>query len=273
MANAETAARQQIEFHECASIFPMMSEAEYAGLVADIRENGQREDIVLFEGAILDGRNRYNACLDLGIEPRFTVFDDSRDTPQAFVISHNLHRRHLNESQRAMIAARIATRTKSEAALEATSLRTGRSENDNVYGIPNTKVPTVEQAAAMLNVNKGTVVDAKRILREATPEEVAAVDAGEVAVSGLADQLRANASPETRSAKRQNPNADRVTTMRANAQLWALFRDAVENLTALPHPDDMVRIVRANDKAKKMPAKMPIALKYLGDFVSAWNAD
>jgi ParB family chromosome partitioning protein len=87
-----------LEFHPAANIFPLMAGDDYAALVADIAEHGQREPIWLYDGMILDGRNRYRACTGLGLvcETREYTGDD----PQAFVISLNLHRRHLTREQR-----------------------------------------------------------------------------------------------------------------------------------------------------------------------------
>jgi ParB-like chromosome segregation protein Spo0J len=86
----------------------MMSDDELAELAADIKANGLREPIWVHDGRIIDGRNRYLACKRAGIEPRFKVYpgDDKGILP--FVLSLNLHRRHLNESQRAAVAARVA---------------------------------------------------------------------------------------------------------------------------------------------------------------------
>jgi hypothetical protein len=83
----------------------MMSDEEFRALKADIKEHGQCEMIVLFEGRILDGRNRYRACVELGIEPDVCEIDDPKYCPDpiAYVVSHNLHRRHLTREQRADI--------------------------------------------------------------------------------------------------------------------------------------------------------------------------
>ena len=66
--------------------------------MADVRANGQREDIVALDGKVLDGRNRYRACLAAGIAPRVVAFhSDLHGEPMAFVMSKNLKRRHMNE--------------------------------------------------------------------------------------------------------------------------------------------------------------------------------
>ena len=96
-----------IEFHPYSRLFPLMEGCELAGLVADIQENGLRVPIVLFGNRILDGRNRYRACMEAGIRPVFEQY--TGDDPLGNVLSANLHRRHLTGSQRGMVASALAT--------------------------------------------------------------------------------------------------------------------------------------------------------------------
>ena len=98
-----------LRFHPLANVFPLLSDREHSELVADIRQRGLLEPIVLLGGLILDGRNRYRACVEAGVEPRFEEYEGS--DPASYVVSLNLRRRHLDESQRALVAAKLANLT------------------------------------------------------------------------------------------------------------------------------------------------------------------
>ena len=96
--------------HPAADLFPMMTEPELEQLARDINTRGQLEAIVVIttgkEDLILDGRNRYEACRRAGVEPYLLTWEDELSptaSPTAYVLSKNLHRRHLNETQRAVI--------------------------------------------------------------------------------------------------------------------------------------------------------------------------
>ena len=56
--------------HHLANAYPMMPDDQYKGLKADIETNGLQEPIVLLDGLILDGRNRYKACIELRLLSR-----------------------------------------------------------------------------------------------------------------------------------------------------------------------------------------------------------
>lgn len=152
-----------MEFHEIANLIPAMTAEEYKELKTDIHEHGLLESIMLYEGKILDGRHRWRACNETGIEPRFEQYDG--DDPLNYVMSKNLHRRHLNETQRAVIASRLA------------NMQFG----DNQYKAGSANLPTLSQpkAAKMLNVSDRLIRDVKAVEREA-PELLPKLETGEM---------------------------------------------------------------------------------------------
>jgi hypothetical protein len=102
--------------HPAAALFPMMPDDQLRDLADDIKKNGQLEDIVVLDGQVLDGRNRLAACDLAGLAPRCKHFtsakgkftDDRRAwTPTDYVLSRNLHRRHLTAEQRREVIAAV----------------------------------------------------------------------------------------------------------------------------------------------------------------------
>jgi hypothetical protein len=96
-----------MKYHKLSEIFPFMQEEEFEQLVQDIKIHGLREQITLFNGEILDGRNRYRACLKAGREPAYWIFEGDEKAARDYVISQNLHRRHLTKELRREIIRKI----------------------------------------------------------------------------------------------------------------------------------------------------------------------
>jgi ParB-like chromosome segregation protein Spo0J len=90
----------ELKFHPLADLFPLMAGAEFDELVADIKANGLLKPIAVFDGMILDGRNRYRACIAAGVHLVTDDIDGWIDDPAAYVISANIHRRHLTPEQK-----------------------------------------------------------------------------------------------------------------------------------------------------------------------------
>jgi N6-adenosine-specific RNA methylase IME4/ParB-like chromosome segregation protein Spo0J len=155
------------QFHPLADIFPLIEGAEFEELVTDIKAHGLREPVVVFEDMILDGRNRYRACEAAGIEPTFIVYQG--DDPVSYVVSLNLHRRHLSESQRAMVAAKLAT------------LKRGDNQHSPVGETSQAR------AAQLLNVGKRSVERAAEVRDHGAAKLVQAVERGDVSVTAAAD--------------------------------------------------------------------------------------
>lgn len=208
MADAPRPAGEGLQFHPFADIFPLIEGHELAALVEDVRQNGVRDPIYLLDGRILDGRNRYRALRalrasgeprgpgwgvyegepvgDEDLDPAASLWPFEKYSPAengdalAFVISKNLHRRHLDDRQRASVAAKIA------------NLRQGGDR---------TKPPigglTTEQAAEMLNVAPRQVERARAVHEHGVEELRGALDRGAVAVS-VAEEIARKPEDEQR---------------------------------------------------------------------------
>jgi len=90
--------------HKFAEIFPLMNDKESTALKQDIQEKGLQEEIVTFEEKILDGRNRYNACQELNLTPKFRQYKGN--DALGYVTSTNLKRRQLTDSQKAVVGTK-----------------------------------------------------------------------------------------------------------------------------------------------------------------------
>jgi N6-adenosine-specific RNA methylase IME4 len=152
-----------MEAHPLADLFPMMSDDDFARFADDVADRGQREAIVLLDGKILDGRNRFKACEKWGLVAETCEFEG--DDPLGFVLSKNLHRRHLTESQRAMVAAGLV------------DWETGINQHSG--GAAN--LPTRE-AGRRLSISERAVRAAKRIRERGADELVEAIRDGRVSV-------------------------------------------------------------------------------------------
>jgi len=158
----------QIDGHPYANLFPTMGDSEFEKLKQDILVNGVRQPIVMYQGLILDGRHRFAACTDLLKTCPQVQFEGDDAAALAFVISTNLHRRHLDESQRAWVASKLA------------NMRQG--ERTDIVEI-STKSVSQADAAKMLNVSRESVNKAKAVRDHGVRELHEKVEKGEVAVS------------------------------------------------------------------------------------------
>jgi ParB-like chromosome segregation protein Spo0J len=169
----------ELPFHELADLFPLMIGAEFDKLIEDIRVNGLDQPIWLYQGKVLDGRNRYRACRALGIQPPTREFDGSW-SPLTFVLTKNLHRRHLSPSQLALVAAKIKPLFEDEAHQR---MLCGRAPD------PQANLPegqSRDQAAAAVGVSPRLVESGSKVLKKGSPVLIDAVAAGELSATTAA---------------------------------------------------------------------------------------
>ena len=215
------------EFHPLANIFPLIEDAELDALGEDIKNHGLREPVTMFEGKLLDGRNRWCACEAAGMKipgNMIRQFDPAVDgEPLDWILSKNLRRRHLNESQRAMVAANIANLPAHRPATTDKSANLPTSQND---------------AAKMLNVGARSVRSAVAVRAKAEPEMKAAVEQGHLTVSFAAKVTKLSADEQRDIAAKAK--AGEVNAARRVAKQKARKKETklVAKQAALPNKKD-----------------------------------
>ena len=177
---------ERLEDHDIAAVFPLLPKAELEELAKDIETNGLLNPILLYEGKILDGRNRYRAILSL---PALKEYLDPEwyqrylgNDPVGHVISLNCHRRHLTGAQRAAIASELANK------------KLGDNQHGGSAILPTLSVDQAK-AAKLFNVSERSVRTAKAI-KEADPELHSKVKSGEVSLNAAYKQIRPASVPE-----------------------------------------------------------------------------
>jgi hypothetical protein len=98
---------KEVKVHPAADLFPMMDKDELQKLAADIKKDCQRFPITLWkkDGSVLDGRNRLAACGIADVKPKTDLYDGN--DPVGFIISANIHRRHLTSNQKRELVAKL----------------------------------------------------------------------------------------------------------------------------------------------------------------------
>lgn len=230
---------EQYTNHPAADLFPMMQGIQWKEFKEDIRQNGFQESVTLYKGQILDGRNRYKAAVELDMLddlPICEIDDDFDIDPYQWVISRNLHRRHLNESQRANIAAKLA------------NMKEGRPSSDTaqIYAV------SQEDAAKMLQVSRSSVQHAKVVLEHGSPELIQAVEQGEVAVSKAAKIAKGTPKEEQVSKAKEKPSKPKKPSGKQKVADSQLKKQDVDQEAV----EDFLRCRSPLNRLKKLVAEL-----------------
>jgi len=151
------------EFHELANAFPLLTGEAFDELKADLQKNGQLDPVVMFEGKILDGRNRWRAMQELALPHKEVKLPKDAD-PVSFVWSKNAVRRQLSAAQKALAATKLVT----------------AKQGDNRHTVDGKT--TLKQAADLAGVNERTVQRARKVAESGVPAVIAAVEAGDLGI-------------------------------------------------------------------------------------------
>lgn len=210
--------RGRLEDHEIADIWSLLGDEELTALAANIKERGLLDPIWLYEGKILDGRNRYRACILAGVEPTSRTFAGAYDAAVEFVLAVNRDRRHADPSMRAAAAhfaqkklgARLAAEAKERMAqapgkprgvkAASTGQRIGQQTNDGH------STRTDAKLAAAAGTNREYVRSARK-LEESRPDLLEEVKGGKATIPRAMRKMRDDEAKEKRKAMPKPPSS------------------------------------------------------------------
>lgn len=223
-----------MKFHPYSEVFPLIEGAEFDALVADIKAHGLHEKIWLYDGKILDGRNRFLACQKAKVKPQYRKF--AGKDALAFIVSLNVARRHLTEAQRAMAAARIATMKQ--------GTRTDLASRD---------AKSQSAAAADLDVSRSSVQRAKKVIEHGSKELQHAVESGEVPLKKAAE-VSALPKREQLAAAKAQPPEDSIPEPDEEARHAAIEREYAASIDKVMEADDKLAV--AHTEIKRQAAEI-----------------
>lgn len=166
--------------HELSSVFGDMPDEDFVKLKSNIQLNGVIEKtIVTLDGDILDGWHRYRAVRELDIDGELSFVEFDGSDPVKFVLAKNLHRRHLPESQRAVVTAEANKwRDEGRPKLSEKTLPVGRV-------IPKSTAEMADEAG----VGVRTMSRARQVIKDA-PDLVDDVKSGDLSLRAAERKIK-----------------------------------------------------------------------------------
>ena len=233
-----------LELHPLCTLFPRMAGAEFDSLVADIKSNGLREPITLHDGLILDGGNRFRACIEAGIEPTTRKFDGGNIV--TFVLSANLHRRHMTAGQQAAIVASAQDWAQAQP-------RGGDRGNQHTGGkVQDCTLATSEQRAATSGASPRTQKMADKVTK-ADPELAKQVAHGEISLPKAVEQITGN-RPGAKPKKEEPDELENLRKEIEDLKEWGAENAALAK-DLLAENNAMAEIFEADDRLTALTAE------------------
>lgn len=165
------------EFHPLSQMFPYLPSDKLAALRDNVKE--APPDIVkvyTLGGKVFEGKNIFLVAAILGLKVEFVEYEGN--DPIGFLLTRNLHRRHLTIAQRAYVAAQMVTTTLG-------------SNQHKGSGIPEPSIKEVTQpvAAKLLGVSVDSVANAKSVLDSGDNELIEKLRDGKISVNAAVLKL------------------------------------------------------------------------------------
>jgi len=239
--------------HPLSAAFPAMSADDLESLTNDITTHGQREPGVLYEGQVLDGWHRYQACEAAGAEFVAVEFIDA--DPVAFVISRNAHRRHLTASQRAaavvMCAEWVKSGTNQHTKTGGEAASPPPKSNKELATAAGTTVRTVQQAKRAVEAGLGDAVRDGQMSAEAA-----------VAVAKGEAPKAKNTPPRAPDRKPETPEPSQLKTGQGAHDGPTLDEIVDEQEQVIRERDAQIAALSADDKGEELLKQIKLTQHY-----------
>lgn len=247
--------------HPYAEIFPLHDEGKpFWDFADDIQTHGLREKIILYQGKVLDGRRRERGCKRAGVEPKYSEFKGTDEEALAYVMSRNLHRRHLGEGERALAAARYAT---AKVGRQSTENNVGNQSSQNATINPTNKV-----AAEVFETSEAKVDRAKVVVEHGTPALQEAVADDTISVSDAAKVAKEPAKVQNEAVKKVRKGKAKTVAAAVKEEQeeetpwvdgWGIpiTKDAAEAFKSQEQFDDLIKLLHKARALYKELADMP----------------
>lgn len=247
--------------HRLAEYFPLLEGEEFEQLKQDIKDNGQLEPIVTIDGEILDGVNRWKAIQELkneGVDIKPITKSFNGDNPLKYVISANIRRRHLTESQKGIIATEMLPELENARQQHRKDFATNR-ERDTEGKFVDQSASTdahwgraTEEAAKEFGISMPTVVRAKRV-KEQAPERIPDIMAGKTSLFTVDQELR-----EARAAEKRDAKQDKIETRKREELPYEVktYQDAIKEFKK-----ELETAIKVAEYGKFSPEAMQFTLR------------
>lgn len=184
---------------EFQALIPALTPEERQQLEDNLRAEGCRDPLVLWQGTLIDGHNRYAICTQHGIAYQTVEYPfPDRDAVKVWIIRNQFGRRNLSAYQRGVLALQLKDTLTAQARERQTAhLRQGE-DAPVVQNFAQREGRTVEQLGDIAGISRGTIQKIEYIERTAPAEVKAQLQSGDVSIHAAYTAVRREAREQER---------------------------------------------------------------------------
>ena len=173
-------------------VMPPLQESELSRLRENLLADGCRDELVVWNGVIVDGHNRYRICHEMGIPFRFVEMEFENEAgAKKWIIDNQLGRRNVPDFVKCETVLPLEEELKAEAKKRQGQRNDIRNIPPNLAGSPEKK-ESRDLLASLAGVSHGTLDKAKKLIEEADDETKEQLRSGDISIHKAYTQLKNN---------------------------------------------------------------------------------